>query len=451
MSTRNIIIAGESGVGKSSLVNLILGETRALASNDAGGITLDMTRHPATIFGHSYYLWDTPGLNEGTNGNVPSKRAEEILRNLLIQLEKTHGTHLLILCFRGTKITKAMQQIYMVIKGICAKVSCHIPVAAVITELEKMAPTQDGMENWWTNNQSMLTDYGMKFAGHACITTLPDECHPPTPGRYRECQVAVHKLIRRGSLPPSSTSPQNINVILFGETGVGKSSLINLITGQEVAAISADAPRCTMDSKEYTFDIGSAKVQMWDTVGLNEPELGPIGYLDAVEKTIQLIKSLNAAGGISLLLFCIRGNRVTATTQSNYRLFYEILGKKEVPVALVITHLEREQHMEDWWPRNEKLLERYGILSAGHACVTGVIDHPKYLQSRDAICALLTQYDERGKFTMPSEAWIGRLIKGLTALVSDKTFLKGRDMVRVLTKRCHLDIDVAQRVAACLE
>jgi len=451
MSTRNIIIAGESGVGKSSLVNLILGETRALASNDAGGITLDMTRHPATIFGHSYYLWDTPGLNEGTNGNVPSKRAEEILRNLLIQLEKTHGTHLLILCFRGTKITKAMQQIYMVIKGICAKVSCHIPVAAVITELEKMAPTQDGMENWWTNNQSMLTDYGMKFAGHACITTLPDECHPPTPGRYRECQVAVHKLIRRGSLPPRSTSPQNINVILFGETGVGKSSLINLITGQEVAAISADAPRCTMDSKEYTFDIGSAKVQMWDTVGLNEPELGPIGYLDAVEKTIQLIKSLNAAGGISLLLFCIRGNRVTATTQSNYRLFYEILGKKEVPVALVITHLEREQHMEDWWPRNEKLLERYGILSAGHACVTGVIDHPKYLQSRDAICALLTQYDERGKFTMPSEAWIGRLIKGLTALVSDKTFLKGRDMVRVLTKRCHLDIDVAQRVAACLE
>ncbi|KIM53642.1 hypothetical protein SCLCIDRAFT_1222609 [Scleroderma citrinum Foug A] len=451
MSTRNIIITGESGVGKSSLVNLILGEARALASNDAGGVTLDMTRHPATICGHGYYLWDTPGLNEGTYGNVPSRQAEEILRNLLTQLEKAHGAHLVILCFRGTKITKVMQQTYMVIKGICAKVSSHVPVAAVITELEKMAPRQDGMENWWKDNQSTLTNHGMKFAGHACITTLTDECHPPTPGRYRECQMAVHALILRCSLPPRSTSRQDINAILFGETGVGKSSLINLITGREVAAISADVPRCTMDSKEYTFDIGSAKVQMWDTVGLNEPELGLTGYLDAVEKTIQLIKSLNAAGGVSLLLFCIRGNRVTATMQSNYRLFYEILGRKEVPVALVITHLEHEQHMEDWWPRNEKLLERYGIVSAGHACVTGVVDHPKYPQSRDAIYALLMQYDERGKFTMPPEAWIGRLIKGLTTFVSDKTFLKGRDMVRVLTKRCHLNTDVAQRVAACLE
>ena len=442
MSTRNIIIAGESGVGKSSLVNLILGEARAFTSNDAGVVTLDITRHPATILGHYYYLWDTPGLNARTHGNLTSKHTREMLQNLLTRLEKTHGAHLLILCFRGSRITKAMRETYMVIKGICAKVSSRVPVVAVITGLEKMAPTQDGMENWWTDNQSTLTNFGMKFAGHVCITTLPAENHLPTPGLYRDCQMAVHDLIRRCSLPPRSTSPQDINVVLFGETGVGKSSLINLIMGQRVAATS------TMDSKEHTFDIGFTKVQMWETVGLNEPESDTTGYLDAVEKIIQLVKSLNAAGGISLFLFCIREDRITATTQSNYRLFYEILGRKEVPVALVITHLECEQHMEDWWPRNEKLLEHYGIASAGHACVTGVIDHPKYLQSRDAICALLMQYDERGKFTMPPEGWIAWSIRWLTALV---TFLMGRDILWALTERCHLDIEVAQRVATCLE
>ncbi|KAL4074334.1 P-loop containing nucleoside triphosphate hydrolase protein [Scleroderma yunnanense] len=451
MSTRNVIIAGESGVGKSSLVNLILGETRALASNDVAGVTCDATRHPTTIFEHSYYLWDTPGLNEGIQGNVPSKQAEEILRNLLTQLEKTHGVHLLILCLRGTKITKTMQQTYMIITGICAKLSTHVPIAAVITDLEKVAPSPDGMELWWTNSKPVLANYGMGFVGHACITTLTDECHPPSPGRFRKCQMVVHELIRRCSHPPRSTSPKSINIVLFGEVGVGKSSLVNLIAGRDAAKVSSDVQACTLDSKDHTFQIGPAQVQIWDTVGLDEPELDSDGYLDAVEKAIQLIKSLNAAGGISLLLFCIRGNRVTATMQSNYRLFYEILGRKEVPIALVVTHLEREQTMEDWWLRNVKMLEWYGIVTAGHACVTCILDHPKHQESQDAIRALLTQYNEQGKFMMPAEAWIGRLIKGLAAFVSDKAFLKGRDMIRTLTKRCHLEPGLAQRIAARLE
>lgn len=224
------------------------------------------------------------------------------------------------------------------------------------------------------------------------------------------------------------------------------------MAGKEVARVSPDANACTLDSDEYVFEIGLARVRMWDTVGLEEPDtISEDRCFNAIEKAIQLIKSLSAAGGISLLLFCIRANRITVTIQNNYRLFYEVLGRKEVPVALVVTHLEREQQMEDWWPRNEKMLERYGIITAGHACITGVVGHSKYQQSQEAIRALLLQYDEQGKFMMPSEAWIGRLLKGLVSFVGDKAFLRGRDMVRILTKRCHLRPDVAQRVAACLD
>lgn len=434
MSTRNVVIVGESGVGKSSLINLILGEARVLASNDAVGVTLEITRHPTTICQHSYYLWDTPGLNEGTQGNIASKRVEEILRNLLTQLEKAHGVHLLIICFRGTRVTRTMQQTYMTITGICSKVSQNIPVAAVITELEKIGNSPGEMEVWWENNQKGLLAYGMDFTGHACITTLTDECHPPTTGRYRKCQVAVHQLIQRCSRSPKSTSSKDLNVVLFGETGVGKSSLINLMAGKEVAKVSPDADACTLDSEEYGFEIGPTRIRMWDTVGLEEPDtISEDRCFTAIEKAIQLIKSLSAAGGINLLLFCIRANRITVTIQNNYRLFYEVLGRKEVPVALVVTHLEREQQMEDWWPRNEKILERYGIMAAGHACVTGVVGHPKYQQSQDAIRALLLQYDEQGKFMMPPEAWIGRLLKGFVSFVGDKAFLRGRDMVRILS------------------
>jgi len=435
MSTRNIVIAGETGVGKSSVINLILGATRALVSNDVGGVTPDETRYPAMILSHNYYMWDTPGLNEGTQGNVPSKKAEEILQNLLTRLDKTDGVHLLILCFRGTQVTK---MIYRTVMGMCAKLSSRVPVVAVITELEKVAPLPHGMEIWWANNRDAFTEHGMKFNGHACITTLPDECYPPTPGRYRACQAAIHELIRESSLPPKSASAQHINVVLFGEVGAGKGSIINLIAGREVAPTSTDVRGCTLDSKLYSFDIGPTHIQIWDTVGLNKAGLEEYG--SALEKAARLIKRLASSGALSLLLFCVSGNRLPRSILGNYRLFYEVFGRKQVPIALVVTHLEKEQHMEDWWSRNATTLQRYDIMTVEHACVTGLADHPKYQQSRDAICALLTQYNEQGKFMMPPELWFGRLVKSLGALW-------GRDMIQVLTKRCHLNSDVAERVA----
>ncbi|KIK27898.1 hypothetical protein PISMIDRAFT_674209, partial [Pisolithus microcarpus 441] len=141
-------------------------------------------------------------------------------------------------------------------------------------------------------------------------------------------------------------SSNSLNIILFGETGVGKSSVINLIAERSVAEVSPDADGCTMNSTDYQFTIGSRKITIWDTVGLEEPQMGINGYYTAIVKAYSLIQKLSKAGGVDLLLFCIRGNRVTATTQSNYRLFYEVLCDKQVPIALVITHLEREHKME---------------------------------------------------------------------------------------------------------
>ena len=244
---------------------------------------------------------------------------------------------------------------------------------------------------------------------------------------------------------------KSINVILFGETGVGKSSVVNLIAGRTVAEVSLDVEGCTMHSKEYRFDVGSMRVSIWDTSGLEEPEMGVHGYVPAVEKAWLLIKQLREAGGVDLLLFCIRGNRITMTTQSNYRLFYEVLCGQQVPIALVITHLEREVNMEDWWDRNKKSIERYGIKCAGHACVTGIPDNRgpegKYGRSRKAVHELLMQHDGTGKYMMPEADWIARLIKGLKLLTGDKAGIpKGKALEKALIKRCRLDPDNVQGI-----
>jgi predicted GTPase len=137
-------------------------------------------------------------------------------------------------------------------------------------------------------------------------------------------------------------------IVLFGETGAGKSSLINLMADKEVANTSSDMQRCTMQWKEHTIDFGGDSYMVFDTIGLDEPQLRMNEYLESVENAYRLIKELDTRGGIDLLLFCVRAGRVNATLQSNYRLFHEFLCEKKVPIILAITNLERETKMDDW-------------------------------------------------------------------------------------------------------
>ncbi|KAJ8593882.1 P-loop containing nucleoside triphosphate hydrolase protein, partial [Rhizopogon salebrosus TDB-379] len=161
------------------------------------------------------------------------------------------------------------------------------------------------------------------------------------------------------------------NIVLFGETGAGKSSVVNLMARRDRAKTSPDMERCTLDWQEHPVAFDGCVYKVFDTVGLEEPQLGMKEYLDIIVNAYNLIKKLNTEGGIDLLLFCVRAGRVTATLQTNYRLFYEWLCEKKVPIALVLTGLEREpKSMEDWWTRNKHIFAKYEIRVAGHACIT---------------------------------------------------------------------------------
>ncbi|KAF9244999.1 P-loop containing nucleoside triphosphate hydrolase protein [Melanogaster broomeanus] len=249
-----------------------------------------------------------------------------------------------------------------------------------------------------------------------------------------------------------SSSKDSLNVILFGETGVGKSSVINLIAGEQTAKVSPDVEGCTMDSTDYVIPIEGRDVKIWDTVGLEEPEMGVNGYLTAIEKAHALICKLSEAGGVDLLLFCIRGSRITATTQSNYRLFYEVLCDKRVPIALVITNLEREVKMEDWWERNKMYIEKYGIHSAGHACVTGVQDEvEKYAQSRIEMLKLFLGAQRQGEVFDAIGVMACEATRGFSDdFLHDRNPPKGERMVRTLIKRCNMDGETARRLSSMI-
>ncbi|KAH0827581.1 P-loop containing nucleoside triphosphate hydrolase protein [Lanmaoa asiatica] len=254
-----------------------------------------------------------------------------------------------------------------------------------------------------------------------------------------------------------TTQLRTFNVVLFGETGVGKSSVINLIAQKEVAKVSSDVNGCTMQSTRYDIPFGDLNFAIFDTIGLEEPQMGVNGYLKAIEKAYELIVKLGAAGGIHLLLFCMRGGRITATTQSNYRLFYEGLCSTKVPIALVFTGLEREAQMEDWWTRNKTHIEHYGIKSDGHACITAVQDDIpgedlKYTESQKRIRELLKSCALKNEaFLLEPHSWFVKLGKGLRSFIEKHKNPKRRDVMKVLTNRCKLDSETARKIVDMME
>ncbi|KAG0708030.1 hypothetical protein DFH29DRAFT_994656 [Suillus ampliporus] len=466
----NVVIFGEAGAGKSSLVNLIAGTEMAHTSRDAWGCTTETNPYDILIQNGTLKvkLFDTAGLDEGSGGAVPDKEARRLLKRLLRTLMEQGGIHLIMYCVRGERATWALPRNYKLIRS---QVKKKVSIVLVVTGLENHEPD---MEEWWRDNERSISNLGMTFAGHACVTTAinhnnagpelverRDQSYRAVCNLIQQCCLSNEKGVRTATLGvdrdttqiiPPKTVPWYIAFISLCATGAGKSSLINLMTGKNVAVTSPDAELCTIRCQAYTIEFGDESYEVFDTIGLEEPQMGLARYLDAVENACKLIQELERQDGIDLLLLCMRADRITATLQSNYRLFHEFLCEKKVPIAVVITHLEEESVMDDWWKRNEKVFHSHKIHVAGHACVTAADrrgSYPRlYEESRDTIHNVIKEFTTDGQ----KLAWIGgnnpfvwsmRKLKELLA----RDLCARKDIVPRLTKRCGMSREVAERVS----
>jgi len=271
--------------------------------------------------------------------------------------------------------------------------------------------------------------------------------------------------------PPPSYQVQRThtpNVLIVGETGVGKSSVINLIAGEKLANVSSSATGCTLDATSYDVVLTDKNgqghhVRLFDTVGLNEPSLSKNDYLVAIEKANVLISQLLRTGGIRLLIFCIRGGRITSVTQSNYHLFRDVLCQNQVPVAFVITGMENEQPMEKWWTRNVALFEKSNLSCTSHACVTATpglrnVYAKQYQASQITIHNMLLDHMSRTSWKPERAGWFiylaGKLLRWVNKVKDRKRHLPVRskaltvdELARHLEEKCNFTPEEAVGLA----
>ncbi|KAG5638124.1 hypothetical protein H0H81_001727 [Sphagnurus paluster] len=260
-------------------------------------------------------------------------------------------------------------------------------------------------------------------AGHApppyttepSVHVIPDS-HPEQAGAMSTAlpQYRRHNEIVR---PGGPTRP---NILIFGETGIGKSSVINLIAGTTVAGVSGEAQGSTFESRAYPITINDQIINFWDTAGLNEGEHGTVPAQQAMRNLKDLVTVLG--DGLSLLVCCIRAARFRTIWKVNYELFVRIICQHRVPVVLVVTGLENETPMEGWWRENGMEFAKFGMHFHGHACITSTrgkqlktgeyMYQEEYDESVHVIRRLVADRCVGEPQTMPSETEITSTMAG---------------------------------------
>ncbi|KAG1897024.1 P-loop containing nucleoside triphosphate hydrolase protein [Suillus fuscotomentosus] len=178
------------------------------------------------------------------------------------------------------------------------------------------------------------------------------------------------------------TPPRARNVVIFGETGSGKSSIINTITKNQLAKTTNDADGCTSSVQRYPVDFSGQRFVLFDTAGLGEGPAGTVPDLEVKRQLknllCQLISSRSPSDGIDLLVYCVSSSRMPGlnTIVQTYDMFYSRTCRKKVPIVIVITGLENEPNMESWWDENRGRFERESMHFTDHACVTALQEYP---------------------------------------------------------------------------
>ncbi|CAF1608971.1 unnamed protein product [Rotaria magnacalcarata] len=153
---------------------------------------------------------------------------------------------------------------------------------------------------------------------------------------------------------------RELNMIIFGESGVGKSALINQIFDKNVVEASNRAVGCTIISAKVSGTLKEhphLKFNVYDTAGLSESDDGSVPTAHAFVQLVKLAYSI--PNGINLLICCAEKGRLAGERfKANYRIFIEELCEKRMPCLLVVTKCDNDHPLNTWWNDNEDIVRK---------------------------------------------------------------------------------------------
>jgi GTP-binding protein len=233
--TSTVVIVGRPNVGKSTLFNRITGTRRAIVG-DEPGITRDRIYGLAEHDGRRFEVIDTGGILVNPHEYIPSQillQAEVALKN---------ASQVVLLVDGRAEITGADRDLAQMLQRLGK------PVSLAVNKIDTAA------------REILANDfYGL---GIANVFPLSAEHGIGVDALLDHVTVAFPK-----DEEPESPGPESIKIAIIGRPNVGKSTLLNALTGQERAIVSPVAGT-TRDAVDETVVRDGVEYVFVDTAGI---------------------------------------------------------------------------------------------------------------------------------------------------------------------------------------
>jgi GTP-binding protein len=234
-----VVIVGRPNVGKSTLFNRITGQRRAIVG-DEPGITRDRIHGTAEHDGRRFELIDTGGIVVADQEYIPA----QILRQADVALRKS--AHIIFLVDGRAEITGSDRDLAQMLLRLGK------PVSLAINKVDSAA-NRDLAHQFY---ELGIADTFPVSAEHGTgIDALLDRVTAGFPEQ------------EAGAEDAASTEPTAIKVAIIGRPNVGKSTLLNALTGQQRAIVSPIAGT-TRDAVDETVVRDGVQYTFVDTAGI---------------------------------------------------------------------------------------------------------------------------------------------------------------------------------------
>jgi GTPase len=228
-----VVIVGRPNVGKSTLFNRITGQRRSIVG-DEPGITRDRIHGVATHEGRKFELIDTGGVVVSDADYIPS----QILAQARVALEQ--ASQVIFLVDGRSEITASDRELAAMLRKIGK------PVSLVVNKCDT------------GKREDLVHDfYSLGFK----------DIFPVSSEHGLGMDTLLDHVTRDFPSEPESESDTAIKVAIIGRPNVGKSTLLNALTGQERSIVSPIAGT-TRDAVDEAVERNGTKFVFVDTAGI---------------------------------------------------------------------------------------------------------------------------------------------------------------------------------------